>query len=142
MKIKYLGTAASEGVPSAFCNCDNCKLFRKVGGKNLRARTQALIDGKILIDFNEDTYMNIRLDFIGFDCTYVNAPANTHGSHMSLYDDALQYDILKENKLVDDKTKVILTHFSHWHMLLHEELQKVAGEFGFTVAYDGIEINI
>ena len=25
MKLKYLGTAAAEGVPAIFCECENCK---------------------------------------------------------------------------------------------------------------------
>lgn len=55
MKIKYLGTAAYEGVPSLFCNCRVCTLAKKLGGKNLRSRSQALVNGELLIDFNPDT---------------------------------------------------------------------------------------
>ena len=53
-----LGTAAYERVPSMFCNCAVCRLARERGGKNLRADTQALIDGNILIDIGLDTYHN------------------------------------------------------------------------------------
>ncbi len=56
MKLHYWGTAAAEGIPAIFCECDTCKEARKRGGKNLRTRSQALLDGKILIDFNADTY--------------------------------------------------------------------------------------
>lgn len=55
MKIKYLGTAAYEGVPALFCNCEVCKKSRAAGGKNIRTRSQAVIDDKIMIDFNPDT---------------------------------------------------------------------------------------
>lgn len=55
MKIKYLGTAASEGIPSPFCQCDTCKKSRLFGGKNLRSRSQALVNDEILIDFPADT---------------------------------------------------------------------------------------
>ena len=58
MNIKYLGTAAAEGIPGLFCDCKNCVEARKRGGRNIRTRSQALIDGKILIDFNADTYMH------------------------------------------------------------------------------------
>jgi len=40
MKFQYLGTAAAEGWPALFCNCDNCEKARKAGGKNIRIRTQ------------------------------------------------------------------------------------------------------
>ncbi len=272
MKIKYLGTAAAEGSPAMFCNCERCVALRKEGGKNLRARTQAVIDDKILIDFHADTFMNFmrfgldtsgikhlfithshsdhlneydfemrsaaknlteekltvygnsgvmeklrstninfekqnielvelkpfepieiegykitplqawhmstetalvyviekdgksmlycndtgllpdenllflnrngykKFDFIGFDCTYGVTPAYTYGGHMSLYDDKVMFDRFVETGLADSNTKVIVTHFAHWYMPTHEQMQKLADKFGFTVAYDGIEI--
>ncbi len=58
MKIKYLGTAAAEGIPAIFCECENCKRAKLLGGKNIRTRSQAIIDNKILIDFPPETYMH------------------------------------------------------------------------------------
>lgn len=64
MKIQYLGTAAAEGVPAIFCNCENCKRSRLLGGRNIRTRSQAIIDNAILIDFPADTYMHyLRFNF-------------------------------------------------------------------------------
>ena len=56
MKILYLGTAAAEGWPGLFCSCPICTHAREHGGRNLRTRTQALLDGEILLDFPPDTY--------------------------------------------------------------------------------------
>lgn len=56
MELHYLGTAAAEGCPALFCDCEICRKAREVGGKELRTRTQAIVDGKILIDFPPDTY--------------------------------------------------------------------------------------
>ncbi len=56
MKIQYLGTAAAEGFPALFCSCENCKKASRLGGRNIRTRSQALIDDRILIDFPADTY--------------------------------------------------------------------------------------
>ena len=61
MKIKYLGTAAAEGIPALFCDCENCKRARKLGGRNIRTRSQALVDDALLIDFPPDTYMHFIL---------------------------------------------------------------------------------
>ena len=58
MKIQYLGTAAAEAIPGIFCDCDVCRKAREKGGRNIQTRSQALIDGKILIDFPGDTYMH------------------------------------------------------------------------------------
>ena len=55
MKIKILGTAAAEGFPALFCECDTCKRARAAGGRNLRTRSQALVDDTLLIDFGPDT---------------------------------------------------------------------------------------
>lgn len=56
MEIQYLGTAAAEGLPALFCGCEICEKARKTGGKEVRTRTQSIVDGKILIDFPPDTY--------------------------------------------------------------------------------------
>ena len=59
MKIKYLGSGASEGFPAMFCTCDNCKRAKLAGGKNIRTRSQTLINNDLLIDFNQDTYAHV-----------------------------------------------------------------------------------
>lgn len=58
MKIRFLGTAAAEGIPALFCKCNTCRIARERGGKNIRTRSQAIIDGKLLIDFPADTYFH------------------------------------------------------------------------------------
>ncbi len=55
MKFQYLGTAACEGVPALFCECERCIRSRKLGGRNIRTRSQAIIDDTLLIDFPPDT---------------------------------------------------------------------------------------
>ena len=50
MKLKYLGTAAAEGYPAMFCNCENCRKAFAKGGKNIRSRIQALVEDALLID--------------------------------------------------------------------------------------------
>lgn len=58
MKIQYWGTAATEGIPSVFCSCKVCANARQRGGRFIRLRSQALIDGSLLVDFGPDTYVN------------------------------------------------------------------------------------
>lgn len=55
MKLKYYGTAAAEGVPSIYCSCDVCKYSMKAGGRNMRTRSQALVNDSLLIDMPPDT---------------------------------------------------------------------------------------
>ncbi len=58
MRYKYYGTAAYEGIPALWCECDVCRRARETGGKNIMSRSQQTIDDKILIDFSADTYMH------------------------------------------------------------------------------------
>ena len=53
MKFTYLGTSSCEGIPALFCNCPRCEGARRLGGKNIRTRTQALINEDLLIDLAE-----------------------------------------------------------------------------------------
>lgn len=56
MKIRYLGTAAAEGIPSVFCDCEVCRQARAKKGRHIRTRSQVLLDDELLVDFNADTY--------------------------------------------------------------------------------------
>ncbi len=89
MKIKYYGTCAAEGFPALFCECSVCEIAREKGGKNIRTRSQALIDGKILIDFPADTYMHVLRD--GLNLRNVKALLITHGHDDHIYPRDIMY---------------------------------------------------
>ncbi len=77
MRIKYLGTAAAEGLPALFCNCPLCKRARLLGGKDIRSRAQTLINDDLLIDLGPDTYWH-EMRF-GIDLSAVKTLLITHG---------------------------------------------------------------
>ena len=79
MKIKFLGTAAAEGVPAFFCTCDACKRAREVGGKEIRTRSQSLLNGELMLDYPADTYFHSMRD--GINLTDIHHYLITH-SHM------------------------------------------------------------
>jgi len=58
MKLTYLGTAAAEGAPGVFCHCAHCRAARRLGGKNIRTRSQSLLNDDLLIDLPPDTYQH------------------------------------------------------------------------------------
>jgi phosphoribosyl 1,2-cyclic phosphate phosphodiesterase len=76
MKLRYLGTAAAEGIPALFCTCPICADAKKKGGKSCRSRSQALVDNAILLDFPPDTYSHY-LRF-GFDLPAIRHLFITH----------------------------------------------------------------
>lgn len=88
MKIQYLGTAAAEGIPAIFCECENCRKSRAAGGKNIRTRSQAMIDDTLLIDLPADTYMH----FLKYNLplSKVRSCLITHSHTDHLYPDELQ----------------------------------------------------
>jgi len=52
--ITFLGTAAANAYPEAFCQCANCERARVLGGPSLRKRSAALINDDLLIDLGPD----------------------------------------------------------------------------------------
>ncbi len=56
MKLTYLGTGAAEGIPSLFCQCDYCRRVRARGGRQIRSRSQLLVDGELSVDFPPDAF--------------------------------------------------------------------------------------
>lgn len=83
MKIKYLGTAAAEGVPALFCRCPVCEKSRSAGGRNIRSRSQAIIDDTLLIDYPPDSFMHFINDNI--DLISISACILTHCHSDHLY---------------------------------------------------------
>lgn len=83
MKLKYFGTAAAEGLPALFCNCRVCRHALENRGKNVRTRSQSLVDDKILIDFPPDTYLHV-LNY-GLDLRHIHHCIITHSHHDHLF---------------------------------------------------------
>lgn len=54
MIITFLGSAAANAYPEAFCRCDNCERARALGGPSLRKRSAVLINDDLLIDLGPD----------------------------------------------------------------------------------------
>ena len=79
MKLTYLGTSAAEATPAPFCDCEICENARREGGKNIRTRSQSIIDEKILIDFPPDTLMHTLSE--GLRLSAIDACIITHTHH-------------------------------------------------------------
>ena len=76
MRITYYGTAAGEGWPGVFCQCELCKRARLLGGKNIRTRSQALINDDLLLDLPPDN--NLHSLYYGLDLSRVKTLLITH----------------------------------------------------------------
>ncbi len=92
MKIKFLGTAAAEGWPGIFCDCDMCRRARTLKGKNIRTRSSCLIDDAYLVDYPPDSYMHSivhDLDFSKLKSIFIT---HSHGDHFIPQDFELRAD--------------------------------------------------
>ncbi len=66
MKFTFLGTAAAEGWPALFCECETCVEARTLGGKNIRRRASYQLGDTIHIDWGPDSYnsmLQFQLDY-------------------------------------------------------------------------------
>lgn len=81
MKFQYLGTAAAEGFPATFCNCESCRAARKNLSLEWRTRSQAIIDDVLLIDFPCES--SVHMMRYGIDLSAVRSllVTHSHGDH-------------------------------------------------------------
>lgn len=81
MKIKFLGTAAAEGWPAIFCNCEACNKARINKGKDIRTRFSLMIDEKYKVDFPPDSYhhmLKYDLDYTKLEYLFITHPHSDH----------------------------------------------------------------
>lgn len=83
MKLTYFGTAAAEGFPALFCNCAHCNEARRLGGKNIRTRSQSLVNDDLLIDFPPDTYSHFLQNGVEGDRIAYLLITHTHLDHFA-----------------------------------------------------------
>ena len=101
MKITFLGTAAAEGVPAIFCNCEYCQNARLKGGKNIRTRSQAIIDDCLLIDYPPDSYMHMLKGELRFDKVKALIFTHSHSDHCYPHDLILHSGVYAKEPMVE-----------------------------------------
>lgn len=62
MKIRLLGTGAAEGIPAFWADTFVSNYARENGGKDIRTRSGALVDGSLKLDLPPDTLMQMHRD--------------------------------------------------------------------------------
>jgi phosphoribosyl 1,2-cyclic phosphate phosphodiesterase len=82
MRLRFLGTAAAEGYPDAFCECVNCREARQRGGRSLRRRSSALIDDELLIDLGIDLMAAAQADGLSLARVRYCLQTHEHADHL------------------------------------------------------------
>ena len=120
MKLTFLGTAAAEGFPAVFCNCRFCREARALGGKNIRTRSQSIINDDLLIDLPADTYHHFLMNGIEGDKIKYLFVTHPHGDHF--YPNELQ---MRYGYFAHDMRAPVLEMFCSGRTA--EELERVCG---------------
>ena len=94
--------------------------------------------------FPEETYRLLegkRFDLISLDCCFGRLSGGISG-HMGLPENRQTVARLRQMGCVDERTVIVIHHFSHNCGQLHEELEREVAEDGYLVAYDGMTLTI
>lgn len=76
MKVTFLGTAAAEGIPALWCECEVCRKAQQQRGWDLRRRCAYLIDSDTLVDFGPDIFW--QCTEFNIDLTRIDRIVFTH----------------------------------------------------------------
>lgn len=133
MKLRYLGTAAAEGWPALFCKCEYCENARKAGGKDLRSRSQAIINDDLLIDFPTDTYMHAVANRLNLSSVKYCFITHSHLDHFSPIDMVLRNTSFYAHDLIEPT----MTVYGNKNVM--EKLDKTMKILGSDEEYPSIE---
>ena len=109
-------------------------------------------DGKVFFYGNDtgvfsteiDDYLaanNKHIDLLSLDCTKGNQPF-TYAHHMSMSEGRTIADRFFEKGILDESSRLYYTHFSHNCGNVHDELEKIAKDYGFSITHDGFTVEI
>lgn len=106
MKFQYLGTAAAEGMPAVFCNCEYCREAWKLGGKNFRTRSQSIINDELLMDFPPDTLMHFHMHGIRGDKIKYIVFTHSHADHY-YSTDLMRHGSCYAHNMAEEKLQIV-----------------------------------
>ena len=84
MLITFLGTAAANAFPEAFCKCGNCEQARRLGGPSLRKRSSVLVNSDLLIDLGPDIMSAAQVHRCALTNVNYCLQTHPHADHLDL----------------------------------------------------------
>lgn len=82
MIVTFLGTAAANAFPEAFCRCIHCEQARLLGGASLRKRSAVLINDDLLIDLGPDIMAAAQMHHCPLTNVRYCLQTHTHADHL------------------------------------------------------------
>ena len=118
-------------------------LLEKGGNRYLHLTDTGRLPAETL-DFLKNHFRgkHTPVDLVTFDCTFLFWTAGEVSRHMGLGDNAVMREELLRRSVVDERTKYVITHFSHNSAPLKENLERAELEFSLQAAYDGMKVEI
>lgn len=102
--------------------------------------TDTSIIGEPIWDYLKDS--NKKADLIILDCTYGIGYDSKQGDHLASKDFIKHVERFNSEGILKSSGEVYATHISHEGALEHEKFDVYAKEKGFSVAFDGMEIEL
>lgn len=82
------------------------------------------------------------LSLVVLDCTFLFGETAKEARHMGLDENARTMEKLRNLSLTDERTKFVITHFSHNSKPSPDLLAKAEREYGVIAAYDGMTLEV
>lgn len=113
-------------------------LFAGEKGNYLHAVDSAMLPDDVYSFLAEK---HITLDGVSMDCTFGLLQEEYFG-HMNMNQNRKVKERLEQIGAADGHTRFFLTHISHYAGNTHSQLVAAAKQYGFEVAYDGLQVSI
>ncbi len=97
MNIRLLGTGGADGVPAFYSDSRVSVYARNHGGKDIRSRSSAIVDGTLKIDLGPDTWHQLVQN--GLDARDWSALIFTHSDADHFAPDELMYTLYPFNDM-------------------------------------------
>lgn len=84
MIVTFLGTAAANAFPEAFCKCSHCEQARALGGESLRKRSSLLANDDLMIDLGPDIMAASQMHGCSLTNVQYCLQTHPHADHLDL----------------------------------------------------------
>ena len=85
---------------------------------------------------------NAKAQAVAIDCTFAEYTAGLQSRHMGIENDMVIKQKLLDCGVIDNNTKIIITHFSHNCNPTRAHVSELEKKYSVTAAYDGMKIEI
>lgn len=128
-------------LPANHSKTEDCLLYyiERDGKGYLHFYDTGRVDDGVFVYLQE---CGARVNLVAFDCTFAEHTGGENSRHMGIGDNMIMKQKLIDFGIIDDSTKIVITHFSHNSNPLRSRLKEIEEKYNVTAAYDGYETEI